>query len=150
MVHTSEAIQRCTTSVNIVCEQHDNTHTKVIRLATRAQAPATMMMARANRAPVPPERSVGRSSGSRLPAAMMKVAVEGGVLGCASIRESLASNVCRQQHVAVILPCSLWRPGMVLCAWSVVDVEMPGGRRRPSFLSRMTRILRIANPDERA
>lgn len=69
-LHTSEAIRRCTTSVNIQRGQLDTTHTKVIRLATRAQAPATMMMARANRAPVPPDRSAGRSSGSRLPTAM--------------------------------------------------------------------------------
>jgi hypothetical protein len=47
------------------------TYTKVTKLAASAQAPATMTMARANRAPVPPERSMGRSSSSRLPGAMV-------------------------------------------------------------------------------
>jgi hypothetical protein len=46
------------------------TNTKVRRLATRAQEPATITIAFANRAPVPPARSMGRSSGSRLPEAM--------------------------------------------------------------------------------
>jgi hypothetical protein len=44
-----------------------------MKLATRAQAPATITMARANRAPVPPERSMGRSSCSGLPRAMAVV-----------------------------------------------------------------------------
>lgn len=50
------------------------TYTKVTRLAARAQAPATMTIARANRAPVPPDKSIGPTSCSRLPAAMTEAA----------------------------------------------------------------------------
>jgi hypothetical protein len=66
--------------------RNGTTHTKVSRLATSAHEPATMTMARANRAPVPPERSMGRSSASWLPAAMATGQQDGRGRGAGTMR----------------------------------------------------------------
>jgi hypothetical protein len=85
--------------------RHETTHTKVIRLATRAHAPATMMIARANRAPVPPDKSMGCSSGSALPTAMLGSSGRGGLSGVVCKSRQWRRYKVRQcqQHEAVIV-----------------------------------------------
>jgi hypothetical protein len=52
-------------------DRGSTTYTKVTRLATRAHTPATMMTARAKRAPVPPDKSAPVTSCGRVPEAML-------------------------------------------------------------------------------
>jgi len=68
---TSAATQHCDLRQRSYSVAHSTaaTHTNVVRQATRAQAPATMMTARASRAPVPPDE---RPVAWRVPASMVR------------------------------------------------------------------------------